>query len=133
MNEQLNPGQKKTIKEATKTEVRKKSSIKGDDWICKNCFNKITSDKARYYYSGSSEFNFVNPQGHQFNIITFSKADGCKSSGEAVLEHTWFPGHSWNFSSCSKCGIHLGWKYFGENSFYGLIKNRIVKALTIMN
>ncbi len=127
------PKPEKIIHESPDTKTKTESAVKGDDWLCKLCYNRIASDKERFYYSGSSEFNFTNPQGYQFDIITFTKADGCNSSGETILEHTWFPGHSWNYGICSQCGIHLGWKYFGQNNFYGLIKTRLVKAMTIMN
>ncbi|MGD8780898.1 MAG: cereblon family protein [Ignavibacteria bacterium] len=129
----MNLKPEKIIQESPSAETEIESRIKGGDWLCKNCYNKIASDKERYYYSGSSEFNFTNPQGFQFDIITFTKADGCNSEGEAILDYTWFSGYSWNYSTCSQCGIHLGWKYFGSNTFYGLIKTRLVKALTIMN
>lgn len=115
------------------TDTRLESDTKGDDWICRICYNKITSDKDRFYYEGNTEFNFTNPHGVEFDIITFSAAEGCVISGEATHEFSWFPHHSWTFSHCSRCKVHLGWKYFGSSTFYGLMRNRIIKALTIMN
>ena len=122
-----------SIKEIPKTETKTTTNIKGDDWLCASCYNKITSDNDRFNYNGTSEFNFSNPQGYYFDIILFKNAEGCKVIGESTMEFTWFPEHSWTYSMCSRCNLHLGWKYFGSNVFFGLIKTRLVKALTIMN
>src|SRR3990172_3188160 len=109
-------------------EVRVKSELKPDDCLCMLCSKKITSDKDRFIFNNHSEFQFENPTGYFFDIITFCAADGCREEGEPTMEFTWFPGYSWSFAFCSRCGSHLGWKYRGEFSFYGLIKSRLIKG-----
>ena len=114
-------------------EVKVKTELKPDDWLCVVCNKKITSDKDRFEYDNQSEFQFINPSRYYFNILTFSRADGCKDLGEPTSEFTWFEGHFWSYASCRRCSNHLGWKYSGKNSFYGLIKERIVKGAALFN
>lgn len=114
-------------------EVKIKTELKPDDWLCVVCNKKITSDKERFEYNNQSEFQFINPGGYYFNILTFSNADGCKELGVPTLEFTWFEGHSWLYASCRRCSNHLGWKYNGKYSFYGLIKERLIKGAALFN
>ena len=110
-----------------------KSELKADDWLCIVCNKKITSDKNKIEYNEQSEFQFINPGGYYYNILTFSSADGCKEMGEPTIEFTWFTGHNWSYAVCSRCSNHLGWKYTGKYSFYGLIKSRLVKGAALFN
>ena len=114
-------------------EVKVKAELQPDDWLCIVCNKKITSDKHRFEYDDKSEFQFINPGGYYFDIITFSLAEGCRDVGEPTTEFTWFPGHSWSFAVCSRCSNHLGWKYHGRSSFYGLIKSRLIKGAALFN
>lgn len=114
-------------------EVKSKTELKPDDWLCIVCSKKITSDKERFEYNSATEFQFVNPEGYNFDIITFLNADGCLEMGEPTMEFTWFPGHTWSFAVCSRCSNHLGWKYRGKYSFYGLIKSRLIKGAALFN
>ena len=114
-------------------EVKVKTELKPDDWLCIACNKKITSDRDRFEYNNQSEFQFINPGGYYFNILTFSDADGCKEMGEPTMEFTWFDGHSWSYAVCRRCSNHLGWKYTGQYSFYGLIKERLVKGAALFN
>ena len=114
-------------------EVKVKTELQPEDWLCLKCSKKITTDKDRFLYNDESEFQFTNPEGYVFDIITFSAADGCREQGEPTMEFTWFPRHSWSFALCSRCGLHLGWKYSGEFSFYGLIRARLIKGAALFN
>ncbi|XP_039254301.2 protein cereblon-like [Styela clava] len=81
---------------------------------------------------------FENPQGAQFEVVTFSEAS-VTSNEDAHTEATWFPGYSWRISACSRCNFFLGWKYqpvnfnhmtFTENDkFYGLIMDHIIQDI----
>ncbi|XP_077867941.1 protein cereblon-like [Saccoglossus kowalevskii] len=51
---------------------------------------------------------FVNPLGHQFEVITTKKAD-VKKFNEVFPGDSWFPGYSWRIAVCPRCGQHLGW------------------------
>jgi hypothetical protein len=110
-----------------------KTELKADDWLCAFCRKKITSDKDRFKYDKQSEFQFINPAGYYFDILTFAEAEGCIELGEPTMEFTWFAGHAWSYAVCSGCSNHLGWKYKGKYSFYGLIKSRLVKGAVLFN
>ncbi len=102
-----------------KQEVSEKTrspAIQSDDWLCFVCRNKITSEKERFVFNDASEFEFNNPGGDHFHIITFSKAPGCIESGTQTSDFTWFADHSWSLSLCSQCGTQLGWKYTGKHN-----------------
>lgn len=116
-----------------KTEVKVKTKLQPDDWLCLKCNKKITEDKERFLYYNKSEFEFKNPDGFIFNIMTFKTADGCRDEGKPTLDFTWFEKYSWCFAICSRCGLHLGWKYSGTFSFYGLIKARLIKGAALFN
>ncbi len=132
-----NQNQISVTKTEPESEVKVQTELKPDDWLCVACSKKITEDKERFSYDGKTEFHFTNPDGYVFDIITFRTADGCREVGEPTLAFTWFKDHTWSFAVCSRCGFHLGWKYSGNqstaDSFYGLIKSRIVKGLALFN
>lgn len=50
---------------------------------------------------------FQNPHGHQFEVITFKKAD-IKQHWPADKRFSWFPGFSWMVATCPRCNAHLG-------------------------
>ena len=128
-----NPAQVSVTITEPVSEVKVQTELKPDDWLCLACSKKITEDKERFPYDGETEFQFTNPEGYVFDIITFHTAEGCRKEGEPTLEFTWFKDHSWTYALCSRCGLHLGWKYSGVNSFYGLIKSRLIKGLALFN
>jgi hypothetical protein len=103
------------------------------DWLCAWCLNHVANERDRFKYGGKDEFNFTNPEGIRFEIITFLQTFGCRQTGTPTLEHTWFPGHAWSFCQCDGCGQHLGWFYTGQHDFAGLIIGRIVRAQCIRN
>ncbi|KAI4898751.1 hypothetical protein NFI96_014132 [Prochilodus magdalenae] len=53
---------------------------------------------------------FENPQGFQFEVVTFKKADVLKH-WPADGHFTWFPGFSWTVATCPRCKAHLGWAF----------------------
>jgi hypothetical protein len=133
MEEKENMNQQTDVTTELEQEVKVKTELQPDDWLCIACNKKITSDKERFEYDNQSEFQFINPGGFYFDILTFCSADGCREMGKPTLEFTWFEGHSWSFAVCSRCSNHLGWKYFGKYSFYGLIKSRLIKGAALFN
>lgn len=50
---------------------------------------------------------FENPHGHQFEVITFRKAD-VTQHWPAYTHFSWFPGFSWAVATCPRCKTHLG-------------------------
>ncbi|HSD64394.1 MAG TPA: cereblon family protein [Ignavibacteriaceae bacterium] len=124
--------QKKVISEP-EADVRTQTELKADDWLCLACNKKITTDKDRFEFNNQSEYHFINPTGYHFDIILFSEAEGCRELGDRTMEFTWFAKHAWSYAVCSRCGNHLGWKYTGKYSFYGLIRTRIIKGEALFN
>ena len=133
MEEKINLNQQGRVSAEIDKEVKVKTELRPDDWLCIACNKKITSDKERFKFNNQSEFQFVNPSGFYFDIITFGSADGCFGVGEPTVDNTWFEGHKWSFAICSRCSNHLGWKYAGKYSFYGLIKSRLIKGVALFN
>ncbi len=130
MNEKENQNQNDTL---VQLNPKVKTELQPEDWLCLKCSKKITTDKDRFLYNNESEFQFTNPNGFVFDIITFDSADGCREEGIPTMEYTWFTGHTWSFALCSRCGLHLGWKYSGKFSFYGLIRARLIKGAALFN
>lgn len=98
--------------------------------LCRQCKNKVTTSSNRIDKNGSHKHIFNNPGGYIFEIGCFGAAPGCVNQGPPTLEFSWFSGFSWRFSLCSGCHTHLGWLYRsvgGQNSFYGLILDRLVE------
>ncbi len=96
---------------------------------CRSCGQEITSEKHRVPISGQSEHTFTNPHGFVFTLGCFTDAPGCRPSGPATTEFTWFDGYAWRYAACGSCGIHLGWEFTNNDDlFFGLILNRIAEG-----
>lgn len=113
--------------------TRPSQSDPANDWLCGSCLNRVANEKDRFCYDAKSEFSFLNPEGIRFDILTFSRTIGCEQAGVPTQENTWFPGHAWSYCLCDRCRTHLGWQYTGPTEFAGLIRDRIVRALPILN
>lgn len=50
---------------------------------------------------------FENPHGHQFEVITFRRAD-TTLHWPADKRFSWFPGFSWTMATCPRCNTHIG-------------------------
>ena len=95
--------------------------------ICAACNAIITAPEEGISLSGSHDYWFTNPAGFRFHVGCFARAPGCCGLGESTHENSWFTGYAWVVAVCSKCGLHLGWKFSGRSDrFYGLILNRLV-------
>lgn len=69
----------------------------------------------------------LNPSAFAFVFGCFREAPGCLVIGEPTSEATWFPGSLWQYAMCAGCGVHLGWAFVGEASFFGLLLERLVE------
>lgn len=99
------------------------SSGNGDLLLCRSCGNEIALESdADFIHSrlALSHRNdtvigekripvqlFENPQGYQFEVITFKKAD-VRKHWPAEKHFTWFPGYAWTIATCPRCRAHLG-------------------------
>lgn len=93
---------------------------------CARCGHALARTKDAMHVGGAHVHTFVNPQGHEFTIACYSRADGCGAFGERETFWSWFPGHAWQIAVCGACGTHTGWRFFGEGAaFVGLIVDAI--------
>ncbi len=93
---------------------------------CVACRHAITRQDERISVQGGIEHVFTNPYGLTFHIACFREAAGCRITGIASAEHTWFPGYRWRIALCAGCDAHLGWLYdSASDRFHGLIIDRL--------
>jgi len=103
------------------------SSVEKKGLLCIQCRNVVTHKQNAINVQGSHSFIKTNPSNIDFHLGCFDTAPGCKNSGSASNEFSWFAGYAWRISLCNQCGIHLGW-YFdrpGVSGFYGLILDHL--------
>jgi hypothetical protein len=115
-----------------KIKTEKKFGLREENCIvCINCGNIITSPECIILVNGHHTHTFSNPEGFIYDIGCFSLAEGCVVYGEPTLDHTWFDGFSWSFSTCSSCLVHLGWYYERKDEiFFGLILDLLAGSTT---
>ncbi len=96
--------------------------------LCRRCHLLITSARERLEKDGSHLHTFFNPAGIVYEIGCFRNAPGCLPFGPSSTEFAWFSGYSWQVVYCRGCQQHLGWRFAGEDRFYGLIVNKLAEA-----
>jgi len=98
--------------------------------LCRECLQVITDPCQKIMVHGSHMHTFANPNGIVFDIGCYRSAIGCGYVGQPTLEFSWFKGYMWRISVCSACLTHLGWLFIAadQNSFLGLIQNRLIQA-----
>jgi hypothetical protein len=95
---------------------------------CFICGQVVTRIRQRIRVDGAHKHTFTNPGGHRFEIGCFRAAVGCKQVGEFTDFYSWFDGYTWSYAMCSSCRVHLGWVYRGEDSFFGLVLDRLLTS-----
>ena len=104
---------------------------KTDDAVyCARCGHLLTRNRWAINIGGFERV-FINPAGRVFRIVNFVEAPGVADEGDPTEEHTWFTGYAWNFGICLGCGVHVGWRFTGDQSpalFYGLIKTALTSS-----
>ncbi|CAF1093738.1 unnamed protein product [Didymodactylos carnosus] len=106
-------------------------------FLCRRCFADICENEDIFSMSVQGLMSaYVNPHGQIHETLTVYKGKNLKVIGPRTLEHSWFPGYSWQIVQCQRCGNHLGWKFTASNSslkpkmFYGLTRNGLIFART---
>ncbi|HBQ12456.1 MAG TPA: hypothetical protein DEF51_15335 [Myxococcales bacterium] len=94
---------------------------------CRACRSVVTDAAARVEAHGAHTHRRVNPSGVDFHVGCFEPAPGCITEGAPTLYWTWFPGCAWQLALCRACHAHLGWRFTGEQTFWGLILDRLVE------
>ena len=98
--------------------------------LCAACHHPITDERLRIRVQGSHHHQCVNPAGVTFRVSCFGEAAGAVAIGPPEAEHSWFPGHRWQYALCGDCGEHLGWRYSGIGEFFGLIEEKLRRPAT---
>ena len=93
---------------------------------CFVCGRIITQNRRRIPVDGAHRHTFTNPGGYRFEIGCFREARGCEQAGELTDFYSWFDGYAWRYALCAGCRVHLGWFFRGDDSFYGLVLNRLL-------
>jgi hypothetical protein len=97
---------------------------------CRFCLHGITSSVERISLSGAHRHTFANPHGIVFEIGCFRNAPGCIARGPVTSEFSWFAGYGWRLALCGGCQSHLGWRFQGGESFFGLILSHLIEVDT---
>lgn len=94
---------------------------------CKICGNVLTTKDEQIKIQGSHEHTFTNPHGFVYHIACYKKVWGAKIMGEETEEFSWFRGYVWCYALCTRCRVHLGWRYRASKNdiFFGLIFDRL--------
>lgn len=103
------------------------TSASGDLLLCRSCGHEIALESDASFVHSRLALSyrndtvvgekrvpvqlFENPQGYQFEVITFKRAD-VRKHWPAEKHFTWFPGFSWTVATCPRCRVHLGQSYF---------------------
>lgn len=104
-----------------------RDSSSGRRIVCKSCGTPISHTGARIRVRGEHEHVCVNPHGIPFHLGCYREAR-VTSMGAPTQEWTWFPGYRWQVAQCPGCTQHLGWRFTGEDLFYGLLLSRIAEV-----
>ncbi|MFW6049765.1 MAG: cereblon family protein [Myxococcota bacterium] len=95
--------------------------------VCKTCGAPIARTGARMRVRGQHEHVCVNPHGIPFHLGCYREAR-VVAVGTPTEEWTWFGGFRWQIALCPGCGQHLGWRFTGDDVFYGLLVSRLVEV-----
>lgn len=95
--------------------------------LCAACAHPITSADQATERAGAHAHQFANPLGQRFHIGCFQRAPGCRETGPAHPEHSWFADHVWRIALCGRCGGQIGWGFRQARAdhFFGLILSRL--------
>ena len=116
---------------ATAPELQGDSAVDIDDEIfCAACEHSMTRHRWAVNRREAHEHTVFNPAGKLFTILCFADAPGAQVHGIPSSDFTWFPGYRWTVAACLGCGIHIGWRFEGQDIFFGLIKPRLTSYKT---
>ena len=115
-----NPGSDNLSIEKDESEKEQQKGL-----LCRVCQLLITTSRERIEKDGKHLHTFFNPAGIVYEIGCFRRAPGCLELGSPSSEFAWFGGYSWQVVYCLSCQQHLGWKFSGEERFFGLVVNKL--------
>jgi hypothetical protein len=94
--------------------------------LCASCRSPVTEERARVAVEGATRHERVNPAGYAFLVDCFAVAPGGRPLGEPSSEFAWFPRYAWRVVVCARCHAHLGWRFDGPDTFFGLRVDMLV-------
>ncbi|MFH1157236.1 MAG: cereblon family protein [Pseudomonadota bacterium] len=95
--------------------------------LCRYCRSFVTDQEKQISVNDAHHHVFANPHGLIFDILCYSRAQGCLVLPESSSEFTWFAGYRWHAVLCRSCSNHLGWFFLsGSDSFFGLIEEHLI-------
>ncbi len=118
-----NPGSDNLSIEKDESEKEQQKGL-----LCRVCQLLITTSRERIEKDGKHLHTFFNPAGIVYEIGCFRRAPGCLAFGSPSSEFAWFGGYSWQVVYCLSCQQHLGWKFSGEDRFFGLVVNSLTEG-----
>jgi hypothetical protein len=102
---------------------------------CRACHQALSRETDLVVITGgTSRHKFVNPAGVMHELITVTDVQGVEQHGERTLAFSWFPGWSWQFTSCGSCHAFLGWCFEATSAdrlppkFHGLRIQAVILA-----
>jgi cereblon len=102
---------------------------------CKRCNNSIAVYADIFAMAkGNVNANYCNPAGYIHETLTVQKTieNALRLVDRPSTDFSWFPGYSWQIAVCSKCSIHVGWKFSSvvkhlkPKSFFGLSNKSLI-------
>ncbi|MCC6336914.1 MAG: hypothetical protein IT380_23345 [Myxococcales bacterium] len=95
--------------------------------LCRRCAHVVSDAALKAEVDGKVTHARLNPAGVLFVFDCFGDAPGCTVHGAPTTEAAWFAGCAWQYAHCGRCGAHLGWRFSGAHSFFGLVSERVVE------
>lgn len=95
--------------------------------VCKSCNHRLADADQQHTILGGSEHEFVNPHGVVHRFRCYKDAPGCTIVGKRQAADTWFYGYTWRVSNCGQCDTFIGWLFESEDSFFGLLVDKIFR------
>ena len=104
------------------------TALSEDDALyCADCGHLITRGRWRIRRNGDHEHTVFNSAGIVYRVVCFKEAPGVATRGDPSGEFTWFKGYAWRIANCTECGLHLGWRFEGEDVFFGLVRTSLIQ------
>jgi hypothetical protein len=95
---------------------------------CRGCGAFLARPRDLLPVHGQTLHDRVNPAGFPCRFITVGRCQNTREVSTPQADFTWFDGHAWVVMACAPCQAHLGWRWQGPTTFWGLLVNQIVQS-----
>ena len=96
---------------------------------CRGCGAYLARPRDRLLVDGKTLHERVNPAGFLCRFLTLRRCHNTRDLSLPSDDFTWFERHAWVVIACRGCRAHLGWRWEGEPSFFGLLVHQIVESV----